>query len=223
VVLETGSAVTMPWLDKVSGVLEAWFAGSKGADAVANILFGVVNPSGKLPITFPASVSDLPHPEIAGSPNVGTPFPVAYSEGLLVGYKWYDAKHITPAFPFGFGLSYTTFSLSNINVVNSQVMFDVTNTGSVSGAEVAQVYVALPASTGEPPKRLVGWQKVFLQPGAQQEVTIAISANDPSHPLSWWDVTSNSWQTAAGDYPVYVGNSSSAANLTLAGTFHVGS
>jgi beta-glucosidase len=119
-------------------------------------------------------------------------------------------------------LSYTTFSFSNLNVVNDQVIFDVTNTGPVSGAEVAQVYVALPASTNEPPKRLVGWQKVFLQPGAQQQVTITISASDPSHPLSWWDVTSSSWQTATGDYPVYVGNSSSAANLTLAGSFHVG-
>ncbi|HEV8040806.1 MAG TPA: glycoside hydrolase family 3 C-terminal domain-containing protein [Bryobacteraceae bacterium] len=223
VVMENGGAQVMPWLGAVSAVLEAWFPGQRGGEAIANILFGAVNPSGKLPITFPASVSDLPHPEIAGSPNVSTPFPVAYSEGLLVGYKWYDAKHITPAFPFGFGLSYATFSFSNFNVVNSQVTFDVVNTGSVSGAEVAQVYVALPASTGEPPKRLVGWQKVFLQPGAQQHVAIGISANDPSHPLSWWDVTSSSWQTAAGDYPVYVGNSSSAANLTLAGTIHVGS
>ena len=231
VVMENGGAQVMPWLGAVSAVLEAWFPGQRGGEAIANILFGAVNPSGKLPITFPASESDLPHPVISGSPNASSPFPVDYSEGLLVGYKWYDAKNITPAFPFGFGLSYTTFAFANFDVVSGasagspsfQVTFDVTNTGPVAGAEVAQVYVALPASTGEPPKRLVGWQKVLLEPGTQQHVTIAINADNSSHPLSWWDVTSNSWQTAAGDYAVYAGNSSSATNLTLAGTFHVGS
>ena len=227
VVMENGGAQVMPWLGAVSAVLEAWYPGQRGGEAIANILSGAVNPSGKLPITFPASESDLPHPVIAGSPGASSPFPVDYSEGLLVGYKWYDAKNITPAFPFGFGLSYTTFSFANFNVVSGssgfQVTFDLTNTGSVPGAEVAQVYVGLPASTGEPPKRLVGWQKVLLQPGAQQHVTIAINADDPSHPLSWWDVTSNSWQIATGDYAAYVGNSSSMTNLTLAGTFHVGS
>jgi beta-glucosidase len=227
VVMENGGAQVLPWLSAVSAVLEAWYPGQRGGEAIANILFGAVNPSGKLPITFPASVSDLAHPVIAGSPDATSPFPVDYSEGFLVGYKWYDAKNITPAFPFGFGLSYTTFSFANFNVASNpsgfQVTFALTNTGSVAGAEVAQVYVALPASTGEPPKRLVGWQKVLLQPGAQQQVTIAINADDPSHPLSWWDVSSNSWQTATGDYAVYAGNSSSTANLTLAGTFHVGS
>jgi beta-glucosidase len=226
VVMENGGAQVLPWLGAVSAVLEAWYPGQRGGEAIANILFGTVNPSGKLPITFPASVSDLPHPVIAGSPSATNPFPVNYSEGLLVGYKWYDAKHLTPAFPFGFGLSYTAFSFTNLKVVsgssmNFQVTFDLTNSGSLSGAEVAQVYVAMPASTGEPPKRLVGWQKVFLPPGAQKQVSIQVNAGDPTHPLSWWDVTSNSWQIAAGDYAVYVGNSS--RNLTLAGTYHVGS
>ena len=227
VVMENGGAQVLPWLSAVSAVLEAWYPGQRGGEAIANILFGAVNPSGKLPITFPANVSDLPRPVIAGSPSSSSPFPVDYSEGFLVGYKWYDAKNIKPAFPFGFGLSYTSFSFSNFNVASNpsgfQVTLDLTNTGSVAGAEVAQVYVALPASTGEPPKRLVGWQKVLLAPGAQQQVTIAINADDPSHPLSWWDVTSNSWQIATGDYAVYAGNSSSTANLTQAGTFHVGS
>jgi len=225
VVMENGGAQVLPWLGAAGAVLEAWYPGQRGGEAIANILFGTVNPSGKLPITFPASVSELPHPVIAGSPSASSPFPVDYSEGLLVGYKWYDAKNITPAFPFGFGLSYTTFSFANLKVVNGsssfQVTFDLTNTGSVSGAEVAQVYIALPASTGEPPKRLVGWQKIFLQPGAQKQVTIPINVDDPSHPLSWWDVESNSWKTAPGDYAVYVGNAS--RNLTLAGTFRVGS
>ena len=225
VVMENGGAQVMPWLSKVSAVLEAWFPGQRGGDAIANILFGNVNPSGKLPITFPASASDLPHPLIA-KPSGNTPFAVNYSEGLLVGYKWYDANDITPQFPFGYGLSYTTFSFSNANVVNNltsanpnfQVTFDLKNTGKVAGAEVAQVYVGFPAGSGEPPRRLIGWQKVFLQPDAQQQVTIQVDLNDSSHPFSWWDVKSNSWQLADGDYTVYVGNSSAKSSLTVAGT-----
>jgi beta-glucosidase len=230
VVIESGGALVMPWLSSVSAVLEAWYPGQRGGDAIANLLFGAVNPSGKLPITFPASVADLPHPTIATPPDSTTPFPVNYSEGFNVGYKWYDANNIVPLFPFGFGLSYTTFSFANPSLVNNltlsnpnfQVTFGLTNTGSVAGAEVAQVYLRLPSGTGEPPKRLVGWQKVSLQPGAQQQVTIEVDENDSSHPLSYWDVSSNSWQTAAGDYAVYLGNSSSMASLSLAGTFHVG-
>jgi len=230
VVMENGGPQVMPWLNQVNAVLEAWYPGLRGGEAIANLLFGSVNPSGKLPVTFPASVNDLPHPTIATPPDSSTPFPVDYSEGFLVGYKWYDAKGITPLFPFGFGLSYTTFSFSNVTLVNNlasgnpnfQVTFDLTNTGAVAGAAVAQVYVGFPADTGEPPKRLVGWQKVFLQPGAQQQVTVEVDENDSSHPLSWWDVNSNSWQTAPGDYAVYLGNSSSQASLTLAGALHIG-
>src|ERR1039457_1044129 len=229
VVMENGGVQVMPWLGAVSAVLEVWYPGQRGGEAIANILFGAVNPSGKLPITFPASVADLPHPTIAGSVSLIAPFPVSYSEGYLVGYKWYDANHMTPLFPFGFGLSYTTFSLTNATVVNNltsskpnfQVNVDITNTGAVAGAEVAQVYLGLPAATGEPPKRLVGWRKVNLQPGAKQSITVEVDRNDSSHPMSYWDTNSSSWQTASGDYPVYVGNSS--ANLTQAGTVHVGS
>ena len=230
VVLENGGAQVMPWLGNVSAVLEAWFPGQRGGDAIANLLFGVVNPSGKLPMTFPASVSDLPHPTIATPPNSITPFQVNYSEGFNVGYKWSDANNLTPLFPFGFGLSYTTFSLSNATLVNYlrpgspnfQVTFDLQNTGTVAGAEVGQVYLGLPASTGEPPRRLVGWQKVFLQPGALQHITVRVDQNDSSHPMGYWDVGSNSWQTAPGDYTVYLGNSSAMASLTVAGTLHVG-
>ena len=113
VVLENGGAQAMPWLGSVSAVLEAWYPGQKGADAIANILFGSVNPSGKLPITFPASVKDLPRPVIPGTPNGTAEFTVNYTEGFNVGYKWYDANSLTPLFPFGFGLSYTTFVFSN--------------------------------------------------------------------------------------------------------------
>ena len=181
-----------------------------------------MNPSGKLPITFPASVSDLPHPVIVSAEAI---FPVDYNEGSLVGYKWYDATNKTPQFPFGFGLSYTTFSFSNATVTNSlpkpQVTFDLTNTGRVTGAEVAQVYLALPPGLGEPPKRLAAWRKVLLQPGEVQHVTIDIDENDSSHPFSYWYTTTNSWRTAPGDYVIYLGNSSAAAGLTRAGQIHI--
>jgi len=230
VVMENASAQAMPWLPSVNAVLETWFPGQRGAEAIANILFGAVNPSGKLPITFPASVNDLPRPVIPGA-NANSVFPVNYNiEGSNVGYKWYDANNLTPLFPFGFGLSYTTFSFANAGLIDSlasagvfQVNVDVTNTGTVAGAEVAQVYVGLPASTNEPPKRLVGWQKTLLQPGQKQTVSIQVNENDSSHPLSYWDTTSNNWQIASGDYPVWVGSSSSKSDLVLAGTLHIGS
>jgi beta-glucosidase len=229
VVMENGGAQVLPWLGSVNAVLEAWFPGIRGGQAIANILFGSVNPSGKLPITFPASVSQLPRPVIPGSNSASTPFTENYSEGLLVGYKWYDSNGYTPEFPFGFGLSYTTFQFSNVALVNNltasnpniQVTFDLTNTGSVTGGEVAQVYLALPASTNEPPKRLVGWQKAFLTPGQQQSMTVEVDENDSSHPLSYWDTGSSSWLTAPGTYTVYLGDSS--ANLQNAGTFQIGS
>ena len=232
VVMENGGAQVMPWLGSVSAVLEAWFPGQQGGPAIANLLFGAVNPSGKLPITFPASVDQLPNPVIATPPDGVTPFPVDYSAGFNVGYKWYDSQGFTPLFPFGFGLSYTTFSFSNAAVVNNmaatsnpnfQVTFNLTNTGAMAGAEVAQVYLAFPASTGEPPKRLVGWQRVLLQPGATQQLTIEVDANDSSYPLSYWDVNSNGWLIASGVYTVYLGNSAGGASLITVGTLQIGS
>jgi beta-glucosidase len=231
VVMENGGAQVLPWLGSVGAVLESWFPGIRGGQAIANILFGSVNPSGKLPITFPASVSQLPRPVIPGSNSASTPFTENYSEGLLVGYKWYDSQGYTPEFPFGFGLSYTTFQLSNVGLENNltasnpniQVTFNLKNTGTVTGAEVAQVYLALPASTNEPPKRLVGWQKVSLTPGQQQSATVEVDENDSSHPLSYWDTTSGSWLMAPGTYTVYLGNSSAQSSLQVAGTFQVGS
>jgi beta-glucosidase len=226
-VLENGGPKVMPWLASVSAVLEGWYPGQRGAEAIANILFGDVNPSGKLPMTFPASVNDLPRPIIASPPDQTTPFPVDYTvDGFNVGYKWYERKGLTPLFPFGYGLSYTTFAISNLQLTanNSQsnpsfqVSFDLQNTGTRAGAEVAQVYLELPAGTSES-KRLVGWQKVLLTPGQQQNITIQISASDPSHPLSYWDVNAHAWQVASGTYAVDVGNSS--RNFTRAGTFQI--
>jgi beta-glucosidase len=150
---------------------------------------------------------------------------------LLVGYKWYDANNIPVVFPFGFGLSYTTFTISNVALVNNlsavnpnfQVSCNVNNTGPVAGAEVVQVYLGLPPSIGEPPRRLVGWQKVSVQPGSSQPVTIQVNQADSSHPMSYWDVTANAWLVAPGNYTVYVGTSDAVSDLTTAGTFEVGS
>ena len=225
VVMENGGAKVLPWLASVNAALEAWYPGQRGGEAIANILFGDVNPSGKLPITFPARASDLPRPSIATPPNATTPFNVDYNvDGAAVGYKWYDSKGLTPLFPFGYGLSYTTFSIASplvtadlsTNNLGFQVSFTLQNTGTRAGAEVAQVYLGLPASTGEP-KRLVGWQKVSLAAGQQQNVTINVSAADSSHPLSDWDVSAHAWRAASGTYTVFLGNSS--RNLATAGTF----
>ena len=227
VVMENGGPQVLPWLPNVGAVLEAWYPGQMGGPAIANILFGSVNPSGKLPMTFPASVNDLPRPVIATPPDSTTPFNVDYTiDGFNVGYKWYDSQGLTPLFPFGYGLSYTTFSITNPQLSATvsgsassfQVTFQLQNTGTVSGAEVAQIYLGLPSSTGES-KRLVGWQKVLLNPGQQQSETIQVSATDSSHPLSYWDVGSQQWTVASGTYTVYLGNSS--RNLATVGTFQV--
>ena len=226
VVLETGTAVTMPWIDKVSGVVEAWYAGSKGADAVANILFGDANPGAKLPMTFPRSEEDLPHPQIAtpppGAKGVGegmktgeakASFSVHYDEGVKVGYKWYDAENKAVLFPFGYGLSYTTYSYSGLKVTpgkETTVSFTVKNSGSRAGAEIAEVYAALPASAGEPPKRLVGWSKVRLNPGESREVSVSV---DPKY-LSIYDESLDGWRLVPGSYSFMIGGSSQALPLT---------
>jgi beta-glucosidase len=225
VVMENGGPKIMPWLSSVGAVLEAWYPGQRGGEAIANLLFDNVNPSGKLPITFPASTSQLPRPVIATPPDATTPFPVDYTiDGFNVGYKWYDSKGLTPLFPFGFGLSYTTFAITNPQLTATttgsnlgfQATFDLQNTGARTGAEVAQVYLGLPASTGES-KRLVGWQKVPLTAGQQQSLTVQVNASDPLHPLAYWDATAQAWTTASGTYTVYLGNSE--RNLTTVGTF----
>ncbi len=229
VVLESGTAVTMPWIDKVSGVLEAWYGGSKGADAVANVLFGDVNPSAKLPMTFPLSVNDLPHTTVVQPPVRGRgpesgavltspTFDVHYDEGLKVGYKWYDAEKKPVLFPFGYGLSYTNYSYSKLNVTpgdQTTVTFTVKNTGKRVGQEIAQVYAALPAGSGEPPKRLVGWTKIQLNPGESRDVTLTI----PALYLSIYDEASRGWKLLPGIYTFMAGTSSKdlplSASVTL--------
>jgi beta-glucosidase len=222
VVLETGDPVLMPWLDHVSAVLEAWYPGQRGSEAIASILFGAVDPSGKLPITFPHSESQLPRPHFQEPPPGGGYFDINYTEGLKVGYKWYEANKIQPLFPFGYGLSYTGFSFSGLQVTpeltdgsaSVRVSFDLRNSGSRDGAEVAQVYLGLPASTGEPPRRLVGWAKVELEPGKTQRVTVSLDPKSASHPLSFWNIDLDNWDISDGVYTVYVGDSSQDIRLT---------
>jgi beta-glucosidase len=239
VVLETGGPVTMPWIDEVSAVLEAWYPGIRGAEAIANILFGDVNPSAKLPLTFPRAEADLPHPKLveqppprsdadlrppfAGAPasfrNNIRPFDVEYSEGPKVGYKWYDAEGKQPLFPFGFGLSYTSYAYSDLKVTPGQtpaVTFTVKNTGARAGAEIAQVYVTLPLAAGEPFKRLVAWEKLQLAPGEAKTVTLRL---DP-HYLEIFNADKGGWELVPGDYRVQVGRSS--PDMPLSGTFRIG-
>jgi beta-glucosidase len=226
VVLETGSAVTMPWLDKVPGVVEVWFAGSAGHKALANVLIGDVNPSGKLAITFPKSEQDLPHAAIPPPPprlrregsapvNAGAPqsnYSVDYTEGAEVGYKWFQAEHKTPLFPFGFGLSYTTFAYSALTVDSAAktAHFTVRNTGTRAGTEVAEVYATLPKGSDEPWQRLAGFARITLAPGKSQTVTVSID----SRVLQTYDETAAQWNLAPGSYEILVGPSSSKTPLT---------
>ncbi|HTT69056.1 MAG TPA: glycoside hydrolase family 3 C-terminal domain-containing protein [Gemmatimonadales bacterium] len=208
VVLNTGSAVTMPWVDSVPAVLEAWYPGQEDGDAIASVLFGDVNPSAKLPVTFPKRLADVPAAGAAQWPGVGGR--VGYSEGLLVGYRWYDARDVAPLFPFGFGLSYTTFRFANLRVSEPRgrpvrVGVDVTNTGRRAGADVVQVYVGHPASTGEPPWQLKAFRKVPLAPGQTRHLTFSLDARA----FAQWDSTAGGWGIAAGAYRIGVGDASS--------------
>ncbi|MCA8275374.1 glycoside hydrolase family 3 C-terminal domain-containing protein [Burkholderia sp. AU30280] len=204
VVLENGSPVLMPWLANVHGVLEAWYPGAQGGQAIADLLFGDANPSGRLPLTFPKQEADLPQPAIDPASQQSV-----YAEGLAYGYRWFDTKGIEPLFPFGYGLSYTTYTLSGMTAAadasgNVTVGVTVTNTGARAGVQTVQVYAALPASLGEPPKRLVGWTKVTLQPGEARTVGIAI----PSQRFATWDVTTHAWRVSAGSYTLTAAASS---------------
>ncbi len=222
VLLETGGPVLMPWIDQVGGVLETWFSGTAGADAIADVLFGKVNPSAKLPITFPVHDADLPHPKLVLPPPAsqedwsdeakmsrkllsGLPsFTTSYDEGLQVGYGWYDQQGKSVLFPFGFGLSYTSFTYSSLSITGKDTLratFTLNNVGTRSGDEIAQVYVGLPKATGEPPKRLVGWAKIHLEVGKQAQVTVDL----PKTRFMIWDTAQHRWAIAAGQYAIEVG------------------
>lgn len=209
VVIQSNSAVTMPWIDEVSSVVAAWYPGVQGGTAIANVLFGLVNPSGKLPVTFPKRDQDMPQPAISSSATS-----VNFVEGLNMGYRWYDAKNIAPLFPFGHGLSYTTFSFFSATAkVESDVVkvsVSLKNTGTVQGAQVAQVYATLPASAAAPPQRLVAWQKVDLAPGESKVLVMTV----PKARFAIWDTANGAWRIPSGNFSLSVGGSSRDPSAT---------
>ena len=217
VVLKDSNPVLMPWIDRAPAVLEVWNQGSEDGHVVADLVFGVVNPSGKVPTSYPRSEDDTLYagePERYPGVDEGAGYPVIrYSEGLEVGYRWFQAHGIEPLFGFGFGLSYTTFEIADVSVdapdgaaAPVTVTGSVANTGSVAGAEVVQVYLGVPGE-GQPPKRLVGFQKVFVEAGESQPVRISIDPAATNHPFGVWDYRTQGFVTKPGSYTVYVGNS----------------
>lgn len=215
-VLETGGPVLMPWLDDVAAVVEAWYGGSRGAEALAGVLAGAVNPSGRLPVSFPRGVEQLPRPALRdpttttsdpGLPRTG-PFSVDYEgEGSDVGYRWYRREGLVPLFPFGHGLSYTTFSYADLAVDvdadgTPQVSLTVANAGARAGIDTPQVYVMPPPETGAGAPRLSGWARVALAAGEERRVTIVL---DEPRVLARYDPDVPGWSLAAGSYAVEVG------------------
>ena len=209
IVILEGTMVEMDsWLDKVPALLQAWYPGMEGGNALARILFGDVNPSGKLAATFPKRLEDSPAHALGAYP--GTNGTVTYTEGLFVGYRWFDAKNIKPLFPFGFGLSYTTFKYSNLQIANGidgtvTAQFEIENTGSRAGAEVAQLYVH-PEKPGvmRPEKELKGFKKVFLKPGEKQTLTIPLTQGA----FAYFDPDKMGWIAEKGDFKILIGGSS---------------
>jgi beta-glucosidase len=206
VVLHTSNPVAMPWIDQVAGVIEAWYPGQETGSSIAAILFGDVNPSGKLPVTFPANEQQGPARTFLEYPGDG--HTVNFDEGVFVGYRWYDANNQTPLFPFGFGLSYTTFAYSELQIegsgANRIVKVRVTNTGSREGAEVVQAYVGDPPLAGEPPRQLKAFQKILLKPRESKIVSFSLDKDA----FSVWDEEKHGWEVVAGNYEIGVGSSS---------------
>jgi beta-glucosidase len=239
VVIDAGAPVAMPWVGRVASVVDAWYPGESNGAALGAVLFGRVDPGGHLPVTFPVSLSQVPASSPAEFPGVNGR--VLYSEGIDVGYRYYDARNESPLFPFGYGLSYTHFTYSDLRVTPGQVRnrtsdpgptscrcngqsgrqvvvsARVTNTGPVAGSDVAQLYLGDPVVAGEPPRQLKGFTKVSLRPGQSATVRFVLNGHD----LSYWDDAANGWVLPDGQFSVYVGDSSALANLPLHGGFTV--
>jgi beta-glucosidase len=232
VVVESGGPVVMPWLGKVGAVVESWYPGERGGEALARVLFGDVDASGRLPVTFPADVSQAPRPAIPGLAQVrvaaarsaaskpatfdlsgGVPsFPVDYPEGADVGYRWYQRQGAKPLFPFGFGLSYTRFAYGHLEIPAGPAMrvrFTVTNIGTRAGSDVPQIY-ATPDGAGAPTRRLVEFERVTLAPGETRTVEVTI---DPRL-LARFDAARHDWQPAKGSVAIEVGHDAGAIALT---------
>jgi len=221
VVLETGSAVVMPWLSAVPSVLETWYPGELAGTSLVDLLSGRVNPSGKLPVSFPVSAAAMPDNTARTFGGVGGQ--TLYSDGIDVGYRWYQTSGVAPLFPFGFGLSYTTFGFGDLAVAprpggGLSVGATVTNTGDRAGADVVQCYLGDPPTTGEPPRQLRGFTRVSLDPGRSTRVHFDLPPGD----LATWDSTGRTWTVTAGTYRVYVGDGSAPTSLPLSGSAAVG-
>jgi beta-glucosidase len=223
VVLE-GMMVEMgEWVNRVPVVLEAWYPGMEGGNALAEVLFGDVNPSGKLPVTFPKKLSDTPAATFGPKAYPGVDGTVTYEEGLFVGYRWYDTKHIQPQFPFGFGLSYTTFKYSHLKLIPGDgtnelvtAQFEIRNTGGRDGAEIAELYVHQGhPSLPRPEKELKGFKKVFLKAGKTQTVSIPLKFGA----FAFYDPAQKSWVAEKGDFKILVGSSS--RDIKLRGDYHL--
>jgi beta-glucosidase len=231
VVLETGAPVLTPWRDEIAGLLEAWYPGEDGGTAIAHELFGDVDPGGRLPATFPRAAGDIPTASGGASRYPGVIDPAAgnctldtlsapcpyyqetYSEGVMVGYRWYQDEHIAPAFPFGFGLSYARFRFSALAIHGDTVSATVTNTGRRTGSAVPELYIGLPSLPGvpEPPQQLKGFTKLSLAPGKSKRFTIRLSRDS----FAYWSDAANDWRVAPGCDTVAIG--SSADSLPLRG------
>lgn len=214
VVLETGNPVSMPWRDKVKAIVEAWYPGQAGGRAIAEVLTGMVNPSGRLPITFPADLAQIPRPELPGLGTPwGTPVTIRYSEGAEVGYRWFAQKNLKPMFPFGYGLSYTSFEYTDLTVSGGDTItatFTVSNTGTIAGADVPQIY--LTDAAGEKRMRLLGFERVELAPHAARSVTITA---DPRL-LARFDGKGGlgQWRIREGQYRIALSRSAGEPVLT---------
>ena len=218
VVLHTAGAVRMPWLKDVAAVIQAWYPGQQTGDAIAAMLFGDVEPSGRLPMTFPRNEEQGPATQAAQFPGVDNT--VHYDEGIFVGYRYFDAFGQEPLFPFGYGLSYTSFALDDLRVsrrdaTTYSVSVGVTNTGERTGAAVVQLYVGFPASTGEPPNQLEGFAKISLEPGSSRRAEMILDASS----FATWSAAANGWIVEPGTYTLRVGTS--ARDLPLEETIQI--
>jgi beta-glucosidase len=223
VVIDAGGPVTMPWLSEVSSVLDAWYPGQTDGTALAAVLFGDVDPSGHLPMTFPTSTTLTPVSSPTQFPGIDGK--VDYAEGVDVGYRWYDATGMTPLFPFGFGLAYTTFRYSDpevrVQVHNGGPLVTasvrVTNTGARFGTDVAQLYLGQPAVAGNPPRQLEKFDRISLAPGTSQTVTFAVGDQQ----LAYYDTAGGKWRVASGTYRIWMGDSSALAQLPARSEFRL--
>ena len=211
IVLNSGSPVSMPWIDKSKAIIQSWFGGQEYGNSLADIIFGKVNPSGKLPTTFPKRIEDTP----AFGCYPGENSQMDYEEKLLVGHRWYEKKNIKPLFPFGFGLSYTDFSFSNLEIIkndnyNIECKFEIKNTGMMDGSEVAQCYVSFSNLTkDEPLKTLQSFKKVFIKKGNTMELKLALNKRS----FSYWDIQEKNWIVRPGTYTISIGSSSEQIRL----------